>query len=92
MNAPVSAYAFRPWESTDKLALRDRLLNCQRLAASRAARTVSDNARVIFWMICDYAGRSAHSTAPIERLEEDRQCLLRLFMAGNSAELLEGEQ
>jgi hypothetical protein len=92
MNTPVSAQAFRPWETPEKLALRDRLLKCQRLAASRAASTSSDDAATIFWMACDHAGRRAHAAASIERLEQDRQCLLRLFMAGNSAELLESQQ
>jgi hypothetical protein len=91
VNSPVSAHAFRPWETAEKLELRDRLLKCQRLAASRAAQTGSENAAAIFWMTCDYAGRRAHAAVPVERLEEDRLCLVRLFLAGNACEALESE-
>jgi hypothetical protein len=90
VNAPVSSHAFRPWEAPEKLALRDRLLKCQRLAASRAASSSSANAASIYWMACDYAGRSAHATASIERLEEDRLCLVRLLLAGNACEAMDG--
>jgi hypothetical protein len=91
MSAPISSHTFRPWEAPEKLALRDRLLKCQRLAATRAASSSSPNAASIYWMACDYAGRSAHAIASVERLEADRLCLTRLFLAGNACEALESE-
>ena len=92
MNAPTPAQAFRPWETPEQNAARDRLFKCQRIAASRATNTASDGARTIFWLACDLASRRASANASVERMMSDRDCLVRLFMAANAIESLESEQ
>ena len=89
MTAPISLQQFRPWETSEKVALRDRLLKCQRIAATRAASSSNANTATIYWIACDYAGRAAHAAASVDQLEADRLCLVRLFLAGNACEALE---
>lgn len=79
-----------PHLNEDERQLRQALRNAQTWAAARAVHTHSDNARTILWMISDTASRWQFAPAACEDLTRVRHLCLRLRLASNDFEQLDG--
>ncbi len=89
----VEADAIRllmPAIEEDERQLRQALRNAQTWAASFAARTPSESARSLLWLINATAARWTFAAATCESLTYVRQTCLYLRMAANHFDRLEG--
>jgi hypothetical protein len=90
MNASTPASAFWSWEDEEKQSVRSRLRKARDISARRAVAAESDGARRLFWEANALANRWCFAAASTEDLTEIANGIVRLFMAADTIERMEG--
>lgn len=96
MNAPLRAArdaiaSLMPWlEEGEERQIRNGLLQIQRLSATRARAARSSTARDLFWTANATAAALATAPVSMDVLRDVHAGLIRLGMAANMFERLEG--
>lgn len=83
---------FRPGDSAATIALRVRLRKAQTYASARAARTQSETARAILWIVADVASGWTFHPTDDDTLKDVADALVRLVLAASTFERLDGGQ
>jgi hypothetical protein len=81
---PVAA--FMPWVEDNERGLRRRLLAFQQRAGTRARTSDNDQARTLWWMICDTAAGNAFAPASPSHLQDVLAALSRLSLSADAFE------
>lgn len=89
MNAPMKVdtlTSMMPWLSDDERKLRQRLLNFQQRAATRARQCRDARARSEWWLACDLAQEAVFAPALKNHLEERLHTIVRIALTAGALE------
>jgi hypothetical protein len=79
-----------PWATEPQREVRNRLFRAQQFSARRARETESPTARQLLWLLNETAAAHATATGTVEQLTDIADTLIRLALAANGFERMEG--
>lgn len=87
---PDAVSVFAPWAGEQEKLLRRRLRNAWTIASARGARSRSGNARQLYWQVAMVASEWTFARASLADLKDIADGLVRMFVAANVFERVEG--